>query len=162
MVPGPATLAAVTHRLLGAAPPSADGDPPGRAHLVAAVRQAHGEGPRGPVVLVSDLLFPGWQGVLRALAAGRGDAVLVHVLGREDLEPALRGDLRLVDAETGDPIEVGIDDDTLDDYRAARDAWLAEVEATAASHGIGYARHVDDHDVADLLLHDLRGLGVLV
>lgn len=159
---GPATLPAVTHRLLDAAPPSGDGDPPGRAHLVAAVRQAHGEGPRGPVVLVSDLLFPGWEGVVRALAAGRGDAVLVHVLGREDLEPALRGDLRLVDAETGEATEVGISDDTLEDYRAARDAWLAEVEATTASHGIGYARHVDDHDVADLLLHDLRGLGVLV
>ncbi len=159
---GPATLPAVTHRLLDAAPPTGDGDPPGRAHLVAAVRQAHGEGPRGPVVLVSDLLFPGWHGVVRALAAGRGDAVLVHVLGREDLEPALRGDLRLVDAETGEATEVGISDDTLDDYREARDAWLAEVEATTASHGIGYARHVDDRDVADLLLHDLRGLGVLV
>ena len=159
---GPATLAAVTHRLVEAAPPPGDGAPPGRAHLVAAVRQAHGEGPRGPVVLVSDLLFPGWQGVVRALAAGRGDAVLVHVLGREDLDPVLRGDLRLVDAETGEAVEVGIADDTLDDHRAARDAWLAEVEATAASHGIGYARHVDDQDVADLLLHDLRGLGVLV
>jgi len=95
------------------------------------------------------------------MAAGRGDAVLVHVLGREDLEPALRGDLRLVDAETGDTVEVGISDDTLDGYRAARDAWLAEVEATVASHGIGYARHVDDTDVGDLLLHDLRALGVL-
>lgn len=159
---GPSTLAAVEHRLGSANPPSGDGDPPGRAHLVAALRQAHGEGPRGPVVLVSDLLFPGGQGVLRSLAAGRGDAVLVHVLGREDLEPALRGDLRLVDAETGDEVEVGITDEMLDDYRATRDAWLAEVAATAASHGIGYARHVDDTDVGDLLLHDLRGLGVLV
>jgi hypothetical protein len=159
---GPSTLAAVEHRLLGSAPPPTDGDPPGRAHLVAALRQAHGEGPRGPVVLVSDLLFPGWQGAVRALASGRGDAVLVHVLGREDLEPALRGDLRLVDAETGETCEVGITDEMLDDYRATRDAWLAEVEATVGSHGIGYARHVDDTDVGDLLLHDLRSLGVLV
>ena len=158
---GPSTLAAVEHRLLATAPPDGTGEPAGRAHLVAAVRQAHGEGPRGPVVVLSDLLFPGWQGVVRALAAGRGDAVLVHVLGREDLEPALRGDLRLVDAETGDTVEVGISDDTLDGYRAARDAWLAEVEETVASHGIGYARHVDDTDVGDLLLHDLRALGVL-
>lgn len=159
---GPSTLAAVEHRLLSSAPPGDTGDPPGRAHLVAALRQAHGEGPRGPVVLVSDLLFPGWQGVVRTLAAGRGDALLVHVLGREDLEPALRGDLRLADAETRDTIEVGISDETLDDYRDARDAWLAEVASTTASHGVGYARHVDDTDVGDLLLTDLRGLGVLV
>src|SRR5688572_9637283 len=98
-------MAAVQHRLLVTAPPAVADDPPGRAHLVAALRQAHGEGPRGPVVLVSDLLFPGWEGVLQALAAGRGDAVLVHVLGREDLDPAVRGDQRLVDAETGDTTE---------------------------------------------------------
>ncbi len=158
---GPATLAAVEHRLLSTAPPDGTGEPAGRAHLVAALRQAHGEGPRGPVVLVSDLLFPGWQGVVRTLASGRGDAVLVHVLGREDLEPTLRGDLRLVDAETGEVTEVGITDQSLDAYRATRDAWLQEVETTVASHGIGYARAVDDTDVGDLLLTDLRGLGVL-
>ncbi len=158
---GPSTLAAVEHRLLSTAPPDGTGEPAGRAHLVAALRQAHGEGPRGPVVLISDLLFPGWQGVVRTLAAGRGDAVLVHVLGREDLEPTVRGDLRLVDAETGDVTEVGITDDSLDEYRATRDAWLDEVETTVASHGIGYARAVDDTDIGDLLLTDLRGLGVL-
>lgn len=158
---GPSTLPAVEHRLLATAPPDGSGEPAGRAHLVAALRQAHGEGPRGPVVLISDLLFPGWQGVVRTLASGRGDAVLVHVLGREDLEPTMRGDLRLVDAETGEVTEVGITDDALDDYRATRDAWLDEVETTVASHGIGYARAVDDTDIGDLLLTDLRGLGVL-
>lgn len=158
---GPATLPAVEHRLLSTNPPDGTGEPAGRAHLVAALRQAHGEGPRGPVVLISDLLFPGWQGVVRALASGRGDAVLVHVLGREDLEPTVRGDLRLVDAETGEIAEISITDDSLDDYRATRDAWLEEVEATVTSHGIGYARAVDDTDIGDLLLTDLRGLGVL-
>lgn len=158
---GPATLAAVEHRLLGSHPPDAVDGPTGRAHLVAALRQAHGEGPRGPVVLISDLLFPGWEGVVRALASGRGDGVLVHVIGREELEPPLRGDLRLVDAETGQDTEVGITDDTLDGYRAARDGWLEDVIATAGSHGIGYARAVDDVNVGDLLLTDLRALGVL-
>ena len=158
---GPTTLAAVEHRLRAARPPAPSDEPPGRAHLVAALRQAHGDGPRGPVVLVSDLLFPGWEGVLRACASGRGDAVLVHLLGREEMDPPVRGDLRLVDAETGAESEVGVTDDALAEYRGARDAWLADVAATATSHGIGYARAVDDVDVADLLLHDLRGLGVL-
>lgn len=159
---GPTTLPAVEHRLQASATPDHDGDPPGRAHLAAAIRQARGEGPRGPAVLVSDLLFEGWHGALRTLAAGRGDALLVHVLGREDLDPSLRGDLRLVDAETGRDLEVGIDESTLDQYAAARDAWLAEVEETCGTFGIGYARTIDDTEVADLLLNDLRGLGVVV
>ncbi len=112
-------------------------------------------------MLVSDLLFAGWEPTLRTLASGRGDALLVHLLGREDLEPTVRGDLRLVDAETGRDVEVGIADDALERFRERRDAWLAEVAAVAGSHGIAHARMVDDADVTDLLLHDLRALGVV-
>ncbi len=158
---GPVTLPAVEHRLLGTAPPGTDGPAPGRAHLVAALRQAHGEGPRGPVVLVSDLLFTDWEGTLRALAAGRGDAILVHLLGREDLEPSLRGDLRLVDAETGDDVEVGITEESLDDYRRARDQWLADVAAEAGALGIARVTTLDDMDLSAGLLHELRALGVV-
>ena len=161
---GPNALPAVEHRLLSVRPPapaSGDGEPPGRADLVTAIRRARGEGPVGPVVLVSDLLFEGVDDVLRALASGRGDALVVHVVGREDLDPSDRGDLRLVDAETGEDVEVGIAEDVLDAYAAARDAWLDEVEAGCGRHGISYARVVDDASVEDLVLTTLRALGVV-
>ena len=160
---GPDALAAVEHRLLGVTPPDPGRaeEPIGRADLTAAVRRAHGEGPIGPVVLVSDLLFDGWDGLLRGLAAGRGDALLIHLLGREDVDPSERGDLRLVDSETGTDVEVGIAEDALDDYARVRDAWLAEVDATAGRHGIGVARVVDDTPVEELVLTSLRRLGVV-
>lgn len=160
---GPNALAAVEHRLLAFAPPDHDGgeEPVGRPDLGAAIRRAHGEGPRGPVVLVSDLLFDGWEDVLRGLAAGRGDALLVHLLGRDDLDPPERGDLRLIDAETGADVEVGIGEDALDAYAAVRDAWLADVDATAGRHGVAVARVVDDTPVEELVLTSLRQLGVV-
>jgi uncharacterized protein (DUF58 family) len=160
---GPSALPAAELQLLALAPPAADDRdaPPGRADLVTALRRAHGEGPRGPVVLVSDLLFDGWEETLRTLAAGRGDALLVHVLGRDDLEPAERGDLRLVDAETGEDVEVAIADDELEAFARRRDAWLGTVEALAGRHGIGIARLVDDRSVEDVVLTTLRELGVV-
>ena len=157
---GPATLPAVEHRLLSQETPTTD-DPAGRPDLAGAVRRARGEGPTGPVVLVSDLLFDGYDEVIRALAAGRGDGLIVHVLARHDLDPEERGDVRLVDSETGSEIEVGIGDDTLEQYAAVRDTWLADVERTAGRHGIGYARLVDDGSVTDLVLTTLRELGVV-
>lgn len=159
---GPSTLPAVEHRLRAVAPPEPTDEPPGRATLAAALRQAHGEGPRGPVALISDLLFDGWEGVLRTLAGGRGDALLVHLLGREDVDPTLRGDLRLVDAETGQEVEVGIAEDLLDAFVRTRDAWLSDVERVAGSHGIAYARVTDDADIGHVLTADLRALGVVV
>jgi uncharacterized protein (DUF58 family) len=151
---GAAALPAVEARLAGAAAG-------GGADLGAALRRAHGEGPRGPVVLVSDLLFEGWDDVLADLAAGRGDAVAVHVLGRADLEPDLRGDLRLADSESGDEVEVGVASDVLDAYADARDRWLDDVVRACGRRGIAYARLVDDEPVEHLLAVTLADLGVV-
>lgn len=158
---GPRAMSAVSQRLLASSPPRDADNPTGRAHLAAALRQAHGQGPRGPVVLVTDLLFEGWEGTLRALSSGRGDAILLHLLGREDLDPVLEGDLRLVDAETGIAVEMAIDEKSLAAFRRRRDQWLDDVEQTCGSLGIAYARVTDDADIADVLLRDLRSLGVV-
>lgn len=161
---GAGALPAVERRLLATTPPAGARGPddrPGAPDLVATLQVAHGEGPVGPVVLVSDLAFDGWDDVVRAAAAGRGDALVVHVVGRSDLEPDVRGDLRLVDSETGGEIEVGVAESALDDYAAARDAWLAEVEQVCGHQGVGYARVVDDESVAGLVTGTLRALGVV-
>ncbi len=161
---GPSALFAAEDRLLRARPAEAieeEGEGPGRAPLDAALRQAGGEGPVGPVVLVSDLLFDGWEETIRVLASNRGDAMFVHVLGREDLDPTVRGDVRLVDAETGLDVEVGVGDAGLDAYAEVRDTYLAEVEATCGRHGVVYARLVDDQAIGSLVLETLRGLGVV-
>lgn len=156
---GPSAPFALEDQLLSTA---RHGEPAtGRPDLVAALRRAHGEGPAGPVVLVSDLLFDGWDAVVRALATGRGDALLVHVVGREDLEPSERGDLRLVDAETGDEIEVGIAEDTLRAHAEVRDGWLDDIAQLCGRHGIAASRLVDDEPVGALLFDTLRRLGVV-
>ena len=75
----------------------------GPTDLVAAARHAaaqlHG---RGVVVLLSDLLDPAADRVIRELAATGSELIVLHVLSPDELDPALEGDLRLVDAETGD------------------------------------------------------------
>lgn len=169
---GPSALPAVESRLLAAVPDGAasvgaratagtGGTAPAGADLPAVLARAHGEGPVGPVVLISDLLFDGWERTLLALASGRGDALLVHLLGRDDLEPSLRGDLRLADAETGAEVEVGIAEQALADHADARDRWLGEVAAVCGRRGIAYALLTDDVPVEELVTGVLRRLGVV-
>ncbi|HUH06971.1 MAG TPA: DUF58 domain-containing protein [Egibacteraceae bacterium] len=133
----------------------------GLSDLPAALRRARGEGPRGPVVLISDLLFDGWPDALRALATGPGDAAVIHVLGADDLEPRLRGDLRLADVETDVEVEVGIAEKALRAYAEARDAWLSEVEQACAGRGIAYARLIDHESIDRLFSVTLTQLGVV-
>ncbi|MGH8910666.1 MAG: DUF58 domain-containing protein [Egibacteraceae bacterium] len=151
---GPGTLPRIEARLLAA-------EPSGTADLPAALGRAHGEGPRGPVVLLSDLLFDGWPDVLRALAAGHGDRVLIHVLGRTDLDPDLDGDVRLADSESGAHVEIGFADEVRERYRETAGRWLDEVCRACGARGIAYARVVDDVSVEELLVVTLAGLGVV-
>jgi uncharacterized protein (DUF58 family) len=151
---GPAALPVVEERLQ-LAPVS------GLADLGAALHRAHREGSRGPVVLVSDLLTEGWPQILAGIAAGGGDAVLVHVLGRADVDPELDGDVRLADVETGEEREVSGHARTIEAYAAALERWLDDVDRRCGQHGIAVARIIDDESVEELLTLTLTGLGVV-
>ena len=59
-----------------------------------AAAQLHG---RGVVILLSDLLDPAADRVIRELAATGSELVVIHILSPDELDPALEGDLRLVD-----------------------------------------------------------------
>ncbi|MBA2317064.1 MAG: DUF58 domain-containing protein [Euzebyales bacterium] len=133
----------------------------GRADLPSALRRARAEGPRGPIVLVSDLLFDGWEDTVRVLGAGDADAALVHVLGRADVDPDLDGDLRLVDSETGQEREVGVSGDVRAAYAATVERWLDDVARRCGAAGVALARLHDDEPVEDLLALVLPRLGVI-
>jgi uncharacterized protein (DUF58 family) len=152
---GPATVPAALVRLGRAEPAAGAGD------LAAALRVARGDGPPGPVVLVSDLLVDGWEDVVRTLGSAGTDALLVHTLGREDLEPRVDGDVRVVDAETGAEVEFAASPGALQRHADRRDAWLADVTRTCGARGVAYARLVDDQPAEDVFHHDLRRAGWL-
>ncbi len=113
-------------------------NPTGVGELAPAVRRLAGEGPvRGSLVLVSDLLTPDWQPALDGLAVGAGGVVL-HVLGQEELEPDLAGDLRLADAETGRELAVSTSEDTMRRYRQALERFALEAAGRARRSGLDY------------------------
>src|SRR4029079_18615286 len=84
-------------------------------------------GGRGPLILVSDLLDPGYLDALRDLAGTRCQLSVLHVLAPEELDPEVPPDARLVDNETGQGIEVTGDDDLVDRYRARLSEWQQEL-----------------------------------
>lgn len=131
----------------------------GRPDLASAVQRAARTSARGPLVLVSDLLFDDWELVVRALGATNRDTLVLQVLGRSELNPRLDDDVRMVDVETGAEVEVGADDRTADAYAAALATHLEAV--VRACHDIGGAHVVvpEDADPATVLLGELPRLG---
>jgi len=116
---------------------------------------------RGVIVLLSDLLDPGADKVIRELAATGSELIVLHVLSPEELDPNLEGDVRLVDIETGDGLDVTVDLATIDDYKARLMAWQEDFAALAAKRGATYVPLSTDVPLADLVFAELRRRRVL-
>ncbi len=129
----------------------------GPTDLLAAVRHAGAMlSGRGVVVLISDLLDRSADRAVRELAAQGSELTVLHVLAPEELDPQIQGDLRLVDAETGEGVDITADLATLDAYRARLAVWQEGLAQVAARRRAAYAPVPSDLPLADLVFAELR------
>ena len=129
----------------------------GATDLVLAARHAAAMvSGRGVVVLLSDLLDPGADRVVRELAATGSELIVLHTLSPDELDPMLEGDLKLVDAETGEGIDVTVDLAAIDDYKARLAAWQATLEDLATKRRASYVPISTDTPLNDLVFAELR------
>jgi uncharacterized protein (DUF58 family) len=134
----------------------------GATDLLVAARHAGAQlTGRGVVVLLSDLLDPAADRVVRELAATGAELIILHILSPDELDPALEGDVRLVDVESGDGLDVTVDLATIDDYKARLAAWQAGFADLAARRGATYVPLSTDVPLADLVFAELRRRRVL-
>jgi uncharacterized protein (DUF58 family) len=147
-------------RLLAALSGVSPGD--GATDLLASARHAAAQlSGRGVIVLLSDLLDPAADRVIRELAATGSELIVLHVLSPEELDPTLEGDVRLVDVESGDGIDVTVDLATIDDYKARLAAWQEGFAELAAKRNATYVPISTDLPLADLVFAELRRRRVL-
>jgi uncharacterized protein (DUF58 family) len=111
---------------------------------------------RGVIVLISDLLDPGADRVIRELAATGSELIVLHALSPEELDPPLEGDLKLVDSETREGVDVTVDLATLDDYKARLAAWQEGLADLASKRRASYVPISTDTPLADLVFAELR------
>jgi hypothetical protein len=86
---------------------------------------------------------------------------VIHVVSPEESEPRVSGEVELIDAETGEQLELGVSLDTLSAYQSGFSRWLDERAAECRSRGIRYVRVRTDSPLASVMLADLRRGGLL-
>ncbi len=112
----------------------------------------------GLAVVVSDLMAPdGFETGVRALLERRFDVHLIHVLAPEEMDPELAGDLRLVDAETGEARELSVDGEAMRAYHERLRQFLERAETFSRTQEIGYHRVTTDTPVEEFVLAQIRG-----
>ena len=137
--------------------------PPGSSADFAAVCRRYARGARtpGPLLLCSDLMDTQWQEGLQALLARRFEITVIHTLAPQEVNPELEGDLRLIDSEGGQPIDLTADVDLLRRYEQSLRQWRDEVLSYCSGHGIAYVPVETSLPIEDLLLSLLRKRGVV-
>ncbi len=153
----------------------------GRAQTVALLQFAHGLKPGGIadlntalrefsirerrpglVIVISDGFSPtGISEGLKRLQGKGHDVVFVQVLSPDEVTPPMTGDLRLVDVETGEAQEVTIDANMRAIYQQRLESWLDDIRDECARRGIHYLMVQTDTPYEEVLLYELRRLGVI-
>lgn len=115
-------------------------EPAGQAPLSKTLKDFAGTSARpGVAIVISDALDPEVFSAIRVLG-GRGHEVwMIQVLSDEELDPDIEGDLRLLDAEAGSPVEITANSYALEAYKKNLKAHCSQLEQEALRVGGRYA-----------------------
>lgn len=130
----------------------------GAANLNASLRRGALEARQaGVAIVLSDFLDPtGYEAGLTALV-GRGFQVnAIQILAPEELAPTTFGDLRLVDAESGDEREVTFGKFRLKHYQQTVQNFCGRLNEYCKTRGMNHFMAASNTDLSDLLLKQLR------
>lgn len=117
---------------------------------------------RGLAIVISDFYDPaGYEEGLNLLRYHRFEPTVLQVWSEAEARPRLRGDLELVDVESGDTREVTVTERQLAAFARAHADYCARLESFCAARGIAYYRADVAVPFEELVLRMFREGGFL-
>jgi uncharacterized protein (DUF58 family) len=111
----------------------------------------------GLAVVVSDFLDPhGFEPGLKILASMGHDVFVVHVASPSDRDPGSLGEVRFVDAETGELRDVDVTPALAEAYGATWQRHTEELEHFCGRYNLGYLRADADAPFEQVILSTFR------
>jgi uncharacterized protein (DUF58 family) len=117
---------------------------------------------RGIAVVISDFYDPsGFEEGLNYLRYYKFEPLVVHLADERELDANFRGDLQLVDCETGDIADVTVTSAMMKQYREAFQAYCEKLEEYCTKRQILYFRAPIQIPFDELILRVFRAGGFL-
>jgi uncharacterized protein (DUF58 family) len=112
---------------------------------------------RGLAVVISDFFDnSGFQSGLDILRHFKHDIFVLHIASHEEVEPALKGELVLVDSESNVTRELTVTPSLLASYKAEYGRFCTDLEEYCSKYQLGYVRTVTDFPFEELVLKVFR------
>ena len=117
---------------------------------------------KGIVVLISDLMDKeGYETALKYLLSRQMDIYVIHVLSAEELDPDIKGDLRLVDCEDDDVAEITVSAPLIKRYQKTLAAFVEGAREFCSRRGMNYLLASNQVPVEQLVAGYLRKRGLV-
>ena len=117
---------------------------------------------KGILVLISDLMDKeGFDKALRFLVTQQMDVYVLHVLCPEELNPEIKGDLKLIDCEDSDVAEITVSRPLIDKYKRTLAAFIDGAREFCARRGMNYLMTSTETPVEKLVANYLRKRGLV-
>ena len=135
----------------------------GLSHLEKTCRQLASERiAAGVMIVMSDFLIKeGFESGLLRLMGPRYDLYVIQVLSPQEIEPAIAGDLKLVDVEDLDTAEITVSGALLNYYKKNLAAYCNELKDFCTRRGVAYVLANSADSVENLVLNYLRRIRLL-
>jgi uncharacterized protein (DUF58 family) len=111
----------------------------------------------GKAILISDFLVPAasYQKAFNLLRTFNLDVAAVQVLSRAELEPPLAGELKMIDSESGEEVNIRWNAATRRAYGERLERHNRELKSACHQSGVQYALYPSDGDLTEFVLQTL-------
>src|SRR5687768_14720159 len=117
---------------------------------------------KGVLVLITDLMDKqGYESALRYLVSREMDVYVIQILSQEEIDPDVKGDLKLVDCEDADIAEVTISAPLIARYKQTLNAFVEGAKTFCTRRGMNYLLARNDVPVDQLVSSYLRKRGLV-
>jgi uncharacterized protein (DUF58 family) len=119
---------------------------------------------RGPglcVVLTDLLTETDWRSGIRALRAAGQEVSLIQILAPAEIDPPVRGDWRLRDAETSAEVEITASPRVLKRYLEELQAYQTEIRDFCRKQNVAYILLPSDVSIQDMAMRAVREGGLV-
>ncbi len=114
-------------------------------------------------IIITDGLeeLASYELLFRTFRSAGKEVILIQLLSQQELEPEYTGDLKLVDSETAEVLNVSMHEAVLSNYQKRVTEHCRKLEELAKRFGFHYLLTTDIADLQEFLFHECRARRVL-
>ncbi|MFZ5354762.1 MAG: DUF58 domain-containing protein [Bacillota bacterium] len=117
---------------------------------------------KGISFIISDFFSAdGIEAAVRYLLYKNQDVVLIHVLSPEELKPAMDGQVRLLDSETRDTVDIAVTPVLMKQYEKALSSFISNIKELSSRMGAAYVLLSTADSIEKAVLEDFVRTGII-